>query len=120
MYFFELVSPEGNRTTPESLVLKLSSVWCKALRQCHNITTKLHVQETTKEILKMNFQGNKTKMNDEAVQLVAEVASLAVVETVLRAGKQARTEGSTVIQTEHLEKVMPQLVRQTYFVILLH
>lgn len=59
----------------------------------------------------MYFQGKRTKVSEEAVQLVAEVASLAVVEAALRAGKQARTEGSTLIQAEHLEKVMPQLVR---------
>lgn len=64
-----------------------------------------------KETLKLYFKGKKTKVTDEAAQLVAEVASLAVVEATLRAGKQAKTEGSTVIQAEHLEKVLPQLVR---------
>ncbi|XP_054278751.1 centromere protein X-like [Macrosteles quadrilineatus] len=66
--------------------------------------------ETTKAILKHFFRGDKTKLMEEAGQLVAEVASLAVVEATLRAGKQAKTEGSTVIQAEHVEKVLPQLI----------
>ncbi|XP_046662366.1 centromere protein X-like isoform X2 [Homalodisca vitripennis] len=66
--------------------------------------------ETTKEVLKLYFRGQKTRVTDEATQMVAEVTSLAVVEAVLRAGKQAKAEGSSVIQAGHLEKIIPQLI----------
>lgn len=61
-------------------------------------------------MIKLHFNGKKTKLTEDAASLVAEIASLAVVEATLRAGKQAKTEGSSVISPEHLEKVLPQLV----------
>ena len=60
--------------------------------------------------MQSQFRGEKTKISDDVVQLVTEIINAGVAESVLRAGKQAKMEGSEIIQLEHVEKVLPQLV----------
>lgn len=73
-------------------------------------SNKTMLPETAKKILQSQFRGEKTKISDDVVQLVIEIINAGVTESVLRAGKQAKMEGSETIQVEHVEKVLPQLI----------
>ncbi|VVD03845.1 unnamed protein product [Leptidea sinapis] len=67
-------------------------------------------QEIIKELLNGSFQDNKTKLGNDALTLVVEVAKALVTETCLRASTQALREGSDKVDIEHVEKCLPQLM----------
>ncbi|KAK4317827.1 hypothetical protein Pmani_011119 [Petrolisthes manimaculis] len=62
------------------------------------------------EFLKLHFENSKTKINVEAIKLIAEVMQLVVKEGALRAAHQAKVEGSDTVTVEHLEKILAQLL----------
>ncbi|KAK3850091.1 hypothetical protein Pcinc_043180 [Petrolisthes cinctipes] len=62
------------------------------------------------EFLKLHFENSKTKINVEAIKLIAEVMQLVVKEGALRASHQAKVEGSDTVTVEHLEKILAQLL----------
>ncbi|CAK1553015.1 unnamed protein product [Leptosia nina] len=67
-------------------------------------------QEIIKELLHGSFQDNKTKLGNDALTLVVEVAKCLVTETCLRAASQAVKENSDKVEIEHVEKCLPQLM----------
>ncbi|XP_049877141.1 centromere protein X-like [Pectinophora gossypiella] len=67
-------------------------------------------QEVIKELLNGSFQDNKSKLGNDALSLVVEVAKCLVTETCLRASSQALRESSDKVDIEHVEKCLPQLM----------
>ncbi|CAG4947756.1 centromere protein X-like [Colias croceus] len=67
-------------------------------------------QEIIKELLHGSFQDNKTKLGNDALTLVVEVAKCLVTETCLRASSQALKESCDRVDIEHVEKCLPQLM----------
>ncbi|CAH0713174.1 unnamed protein product, partial [Brenthis ino] len=67
-------------------------------------------QDIIKELLHGSFQDNKTKLGNDALTLVVEVAKCLVTETCLRATNEALREGSDKVDIEHVEKCLPQLM----------
>ncbi|CAF4914418.1 centromere protein X-like [Pieris napi] len=67
-------------------------------------------QEIIKELLHGSFQDNKTKLGNDALTLVVEVAKCLVTETCLRASSQALKENCDKVDIEHVEKCLPQLM----------
>ncbi|CAB3242336.1 unnamed protein product [Arctia plantaginis] len=67
-------------------------------------------QEVIKELLNGSFQDNKTKLGNDALSLVVEVAKCLVTETCLRASTQALRESCDIVDIEHIEKCLPQLM----------
>ncbi|XP_041984423.1 centromere protein X-like [Aricia agestis] len=66
--------------------------------------------EIIKELLQGSFQDNKTKLGNDALNLVVEVAKCLVTETCLRASSHALRETSDKVDIEHVEKCLPQLM----------
>ena len=58
----------------------------------------------------MSFQNSKTKYSPDSLQLTTEMIKVYVVEAAHRAAYQANSEGATVVQLEHLEKILPQFL----------
>lgn len=67
-------------------------------------------QEVIKELLNGSFHDNKTKLGNDALLLVVEVAKCLVTETCLRASSQALLESCDKVDVEHIEKCLPQLL----------
>ncbi|CAH0401410.1 unnamed protein product [Chilo suppressalis] len=67
-------------------------------------------QEVIKDLLNGSFQDNKTKLGNDALSLVVEVAKCLVTETCLRASNQALRESCDRVELEHVEKCLPQLM----------
>lgn len=67
-------------------------------------------QDLIKELLNGSFQDNKTKLGNDALTLVVEVAKCLVTETCLRASNEALREGSNKVDFDHVEKCLPQLM----------
>ncbi|PFX28901.1 centromere protein X-like [Stylophora pistillata] len=67
--------------------------------------------ETVKKLLQQFFRDKqKTKCNGDALKLMAELLRIFVAEGAARAGQQAKVESSPTVETEHLEKILPQLL----------
>ncbi|XP_023939269.1 centromere protein X [Bicyclus anynana] len=67
-------------------------------------------QDVIKQLLHGSFQDNKTKLDNDALTLVVEVAKCLVTETCLRASSHALQEGYCKVDFEHVEKCLPQLM----------
>ncbi|XP_063386090.1 centromere protein X-like [Cydia fagiglandana] len=67
-------------------------------------------QDVIKELLNSSFEDNKTKLGNDALSLVVEVAKCLVTETCLRASSQALRESCDKVDIEHVEKCLPQLM----------
>ncbi|CAH1116608.1 unnamed protein product [Phaedon cochleariae] len=63
-----------------------------------------------KEALKTKFANQKNKISDEAVELVAEITKILVIETAARAIKQAKLENRSRVSLEQVETILPQLM----------
>ncbi|XP_066497553.1 centromere protein X [Hoplias malabaricus] len=67
-------------------------------------------KETVSKLLTLYFKDDKTRASHDAVVLMAEMLKIFVVEAARRALKQAENEDSTVVDLEHIEKILPQLL----------
>ncbi|XP_068674018.1 centromere protein X-like [Montipora foliosa] len=67
--------------------------------------------ETVNKLLH-NFFGDKvkTKCSGDALKLMAELLKIFIAEGAARAAQQAKVESSPSVETEHLEKILPQLL----------
>ena len=65
---------------------------------------------TVEQMAKMEFADEKTKFNQDGLMMTTEMLRLYVVEAASRASSQAKCEGSTVVELEHLEKILPQFL----------
>ena len=64
------------------------------------------------EVLKLNIKDGKIKLGNEAVQAVNQVVQSFTLEAIWRAGNQAKIQGTSTVNSDHLEKILPQLVQQ--------
>ncbi|CAN8003150.1 unnamed protein product [Ixodes hexagonus] len=69
--------------------------------------------KTVQELMQLGFQDDKTKMNSQALKLTCELLRLLAHEGAARAFMQAKLQGDEEVTLEHLEKILPQLVRIT-------
>ncbi|XP_044184132.1 LOW QUALITY PROTEIN: centromere protein X-like [Acropora millepora] len=67
--------------------------------------------ETVNKLLQNFFRDKqKTKCNSGALKLMAELLKIFIAEGAARAAEQAKVESSPTVGTEHLEKILPQLL----------
>merc|ERR1712196_382067 len=65
---------------------------------------------TLGKVLKKHFKGDTTKITPEALKLFAEYLRAFTGEALHRASMRAQQDGTTVVDPEHLSKVIPQLL----------
>ncbi|KAM5272706.1 centromere protein X [Ctenodactylus gundi] len=68
-------------------------------------------KELVSRLLHLHFRDDKTKVSGDALQLVAELLRIFVVEAAVRGARQAQAEDVALVDVDQLEKVLPQLVR---------
>ncbi|KAJ7340232.1 Centromere protein X [Desmophyllum pertusum] len=67
--------------------------------------------ETVNKLLQQFFRDKqKTKCNGDAIKLMTELLRIFVAEGAARAVQQAKVESSPTVETDHLEKILPQLL----------
>lgn len=66
--------------------------------------------QNIEQLAKMHFSNEKTRLSNEALAQLCEMIKIYTLEIAHRAAEQARQEGTTTVTTEHLEKVLPQLL----------
>lgn len=62
--------------------------------------------------MKTQFNNPKMKITEDVLTLINEISRAIVVEAAIRAAKQAAVAGKKRVELEHVESVLPQLVRQ--------
>ncbi|XP_070378965.1 centromere protein X-like [Dermacentor albipictus] len=72
-------------------------------------TTTFKVK-TIQELMKLNFEDDKTRISADALKLLAEFFRVFTMEAVERATEQAKVQCDNVVTTEHVEKILPQLM----------
>lgn len=75
----------------------------------------LYLQDIIKDVIKSKITNPRSKLSDDAVELVSEIAKVMVIEASLRAAKQTSIEDRTTITLDHVEAVLPQLVFFFYY-----
>lgn len=74
-------------------------------------------QELTKEVTKLGFKEETTKINDDATLLMSEFARILTVEAALRAARHAsRSKTTHQVDAEDVEKALVHLVKKTFYV----
>uniref|UniRef100_A0A8B9SID8 Centromere protein X n=1 Tax=Anas platyrhynchos TaxID=8839 RepID=A0A8B9SID8_ANAPL len=71
----------------------------------------LSPQDTVERLLRLHFRDDRTRVNGDALRLTAELLKVFVREAAARAARQAQAEDVENVNIEHVEKVLPQLVR---------
>ncbi|KAK2504115.1 hypothetical protein MC885_011183 [Smutsia gigantea] len=66
-------------------------------------------KELVSKLLHLHFEDAKTRVSGDALQLVAELLKIFVVEAAIRGIRQAQAEDLTRVDVDQLEKVLPQL-----------
>nr|XP_008195980.1 PREDICTED: centromere protein X-like isoform X1 [Tribolium castaneum] len=66
--------------------------------------------DVIKETLKSTFANPKTKITDDAVDLMTELSKFIVVESCLRAAKQCSSQNRTTVTLNDMESVLPQIM----------
>uniref|UniRef100_A0A8C3YPY1 Centromere protein X n=1 Tax=Catagonus wagneri TaxID=51154 RepID=A0A8C3YPY1_9CETA len=67
-------------------------------------------QGLVSKLLHLHFKDGKTKVSGDALQLMAELLKIFVVEAAIRSVRQAQAEDLACVDVEQLEKALPQLV----------
>ena len=67
-------------------------------------------EKTIEALLKMHFVQEKAKISSDAMKLINEVVRVHALELMSRSAQQAKSEGSEIVKSEHLEKVLPQFL----------
>ncbi|KAM9675033.1 centromere protein X-like [Dama dama] len=67
-------------------------------------------RELVSKLLHLHFKDKKTKVSGDALQLMAELLKIFVVEAAIRSVRQAQAEELDHVDVEQLEKVLPQLL----------
>lgn len=67
-------------------------------------------RELVSKLLHLHFKDDKTKVSGDALQLMAELLKIFVVEAAIRSVRQAQAEDLAQVDVEQLEKVLPQLL----------
>ncbi|XP_068090774.1 centromere protein X-like [Hyperolius riggenbachi] len=58
----------------------------------------------------LHLEEGKTKVSADALLVVAELLRVFVQEAAARAARQAKSEDLEVVDVEHVEKILPQLL----------
>ncbi|XP_021096691.1 centromere protein X isoform X1 [Heterocephalus glaber] len=66
--------------------------------------------ELVSRLLHLHFKDDKTKVSGDALQLMAELLRIFVVEAAVRGVRQAQAEDTALVDVDQLEKVLPQLL----------
>ncbi|XP_070580819.1 centromere protein X-like [Ptychodera flava] len=66
--------------------------------------------ETIQKIILKQVKDEKTRINSDALKLVVEYLRIFSLEAANRAELQAKASSSDVVDVEHLEKILPQLL----------
>ncbi|XP_077491135.1 centromere protein X-like isoform X1 [Amblyomma americanum] len=74
------------------------------------VETPTFKTKTIQELMKMNFEHEKTRISADALKMLTELFRMMTVETIVRATEQAKIQCDTEVANEHLEKVLPQLM----------
>ncbi|RZB39499.1 CENP-X domain containing protein [Asbolus verrucosus] len=72
--------------------------------------TTVFQTDIVKEALRRHLSNPKNKINDDAAELVAELMKILVVESSIRAAKQASLQNKSTVTLDHIESVLPQLM----------
>ncbi|KAM7035476.1 PREDICTED: centromere protein X isoform X2 [Sturnus vulgaris] len=67
-------------------------------------------KDTVDRLLRLYFRDGRTRVNTDAQLLMAEMLKVFVREAAARAARQAQAEDLKKVDTEQLEKVLPQLL----------
>ncbi|XP_032097175.1 centromere protein X isoform X4 [Sapajus apella] len=67
-------------------------------------------EELVSRLLHVHFKDDKTKVSGDALQLMAELLKIFVVEAAVRGVRQAQAEDAILVDVDQLEKVLPQLL----------
>ncbi|XP_075415596.1 centromere protein X isoform X4 [Tenrec ecaudatus] len=67
-------------------------------------------KELVSKLLCLHFRDKKTRVSTDAVQLMAEMLRIFVVEAAVRGVRQAQAEDLPCVDVDQLEKVLPQLL----------
>ncbi|OBS70973.1 hypothetical protein A6R68_00470, partial [Neotoma lepida] len=67
-------------------------------------------KELVSRLLHLHFRDCKTKVSGDALQLMAELLRIFVIEAAVRGVWQAQAEDLDTVDVDQLEKVLPQLV----------
>ncbi|XP_015735176.1 centromere protein X isoform X1 [Coturnix japonica] len=68
-------------------------------------------KDTVERLLRLHFRDGRTRVNGDALLLMAELLKVFVREAAARAVRQAQGEELEKVDIEHVEKVLPQLRR---------
>lgn len=68
------------------------------------------MRELVSRLLHLHFRDCKTKVSGDALQLMAELLRIFVIEAAVRGVWQAQSEDLDVVNVDQLEKVLPQLL----------
>nr|XP_008518644.1 PREDICTED: centromere protein X isoform X1 [Equus przewalskii] len=74
------------------------------------VTASPSDQELVSKLLHLHFKDDKTKVSGDALQLMAELLKIFVVEAAIRSIRQAQAEDLARVDVDQLEKVLPQLL----------
>ncbi|KAK2536713.1 hypothetical protein Q9966_006052 [Columba livia] len=67
-------------------------------------------KDTVDRLLRRHFRDRRTRVNGDALLLMAEMLKVFVREAAARAARQAQAEELRTVDMEHVEKVLPQLL----------
>ncbi|XP_013361504.1 PREDICTED: centromere protein X isoform X2 [Chinchilla lanigera] len=67
-------------------------------------------KELVSRLLHLHFRDDRTKVSGDALQLMAELLRIFVVEAAVRGVRQAQAEDMALVDVDQLEKVLPQLL----------
>lgn len=68
------------------------------------------LQSLIQECLKLTLTNSKTKISNDTVELMNQIARILTIEALMRAARLAKTESKTHVQLDHVELILPQLV----------
>ncbi|KAK4885507.1 hypothetical protein RN001_001778 [Aquatica leii] len=63
-----------------------------------------------KETLRSRLKDTKTKISEEAIELMKELARVIVVESAIRAAKQASIQHNSIVSLHNVETMLLQLM----------
>ncbi|KAM3921270.1 centromere protein X [Leptodactylus fuscus] len=67
-------------------------------------------KDLVSKVLHLHLEEDKTKVGGDALLLLAELLRVFVHEAASRAARQAMSEDLPVVDIEHVEKILPQLL----------
>ncbi|KAM6913704.1 centromere protein X [Lycodopsis pacificus] len=67
-------------------------------------------KETVSKLLSGFFKEDRTRLSGDAVLLMTELLRIFVQEAAVRSQKQAESEDCDLVDIEHFEKILPQLL----------